>query len=89
MPKNTCPRCGAVMDDEQALVRFLAMCQESLDPERYEAVLEACASLCLVRKSLKPDTLARLLEELQDADTVPIADCDVPVVKFDGKGMYP
>lgn len=30
--------------DEVIMLRFIGICQPSLDPERYEAVLDACAA---------------------------------------------
>jgi len=60
----TPPTMGEPMQDEVTMQRFIVMCQESLDPERYEAFMDICEHLCLVRKrSLRPDSLERCLQE--------------------------
>lgn len=50
--------------DEVIMLRFIGICQPSLDPERYEAVLDACATLCENRKGLTPDSITKCLEHL-------------------------
>ncbi len=46
--------------DEVALMRFMAMCQPSLDPDAYSRFLSVCESLCSVRPSLRDGCVARI-----------------------------
>lgn len=50
--------------DEVVMLRFLAICQSSLDPERYLAVEDACRSLCKTRRSLAADSLEKCLRHI-------------------------
>ena len=52
------------MNAEEVIMKnFILMCQQSLDPPRYEAFLDICEYLCKVRtKGLCPDSLERCLQ---------------------------
>jgi hypothetical protein len=50
--------------DEVAMLRFLAICQPSLDPNSYAGVENACRMLCEVRRGLSGDSLRKCLDYL-------------------------
>lgn len=51
-----------IIAEEMVMQSFILMCQQSLDPPRYEAFLDICEHLCDVRKQgLRPDSLRRCL----------------------------
>lgn len=53
------------LNDEVVMLRFLAICQPSCDPEMYEKVLDVCRYLVDVRKSaMREDSLERCLNHL-------------------------
>jgi hypothetical protein len=51
-------------EDEVAMLRFLAICQPSLNPEHYTAVLKACQYLSESRSGLDEKSLDKCLKYL-------------------------
>jgi hypothetical protein len=48
--------------EELAMLRFLELCQPSLDQRRYAAVVDACQYLCDVRNDLDAGSLDKCLD---------------------------
>lgn len=52
--------------DEVTMLRFLAICQPSLDPDAYAKVEEICKQLIATRRGFRPDSLQRCLNYIEE-----------------------
>lgn len=50
--------------DEVVMLQFIAMCQHSLDPGRYEDLMDTCEYLCVIRCTLEKNSLEKVLSYL-------------------------